>query len=466
MSYDLIVIGSGPGGYTGAIRASQLGLKTAIIEKYSALGGTCLNVGCIPSKALLDSSEHYHFAKEEISTHGVKVKSVSLDLPTMMNRKTKVVKELTGGIQYLMKKNKIDRFEGIGSFVDSYKIQIQKTDGSQEVIEGKHIMLAAGSKPNTLPSIDFDGKKIISSTEALALKEVPKKLLIVGGGYIGLEMASVWSRLGSEVFVVEYADRLCSAMDQELSKQLLKILQKQNIHFLLESAVQKVQVHKKNVELFYKDKSNAEHSLKGDYVLLAVGRRPYADLLNLEKVNISTDEKGFVPVDNHWRVSGHSHIFAIGDLIGGIMLAHKAEEEGVAVAETIAGQAGHVNYDTLPSVIYTWPEVASVGKTEEQLKTEGINYKVGKFPFIANGRAKALGSTDGFVKILTDAGTDQVLGVHILGPRASDMIAEAVVAMEFGSSGEDIARSFHAHPTLSEVMREAALNVDKRARQI
>ena len=466
MSYDLIVIGSGPGGYTGAIRASQLGLKTAIIEKYSTLGGTCLNVGCIPSKALLDSSEHYHFAKEEISTHGVKVKSVSLDLPTMMNRKTKVVKELTGGIQYLMKKNKIDRFEGVGSFVDSHKIQIQKTDGSLEVIEGKHIMLAAGSKPNALPGIDFDGERVISSTETLALKEVPKKLLIVGGGYIGLEMASVWSRLGSEVFVIEYADRLCSAMDQELSKQLLKVLQKQNIHFLLENAVQKVQVHKNNVELFYKDKSNTEHSLKGDHVLLAVGRRPYADLLGLEKVNISTDEKGFVSVDNHWRVSGHSHIFAIGDLIGGIMLAHKAEEEGVAVAETIAGQAGHVNYDTLPSVIYTWPEVASVGKTEEQLKTEGVNYKSGKFPFTANGRAKALGSTDGFVKILTDAGTDQILGVHILGPRASDMIAEAVVAMEFGSSGEDIARSFHAHPTLSEVMREAALNIDKRARQI
>ena len=466
MSYDLIVIGSGPGGYTGAIRASQLGLKTAIVEKYSTLGGTCLNVGCIPSKALLDSSEHYHFAKEEISTHGVKVKSVSLDLPTMMNRKTKLVKELTGGIQYLMKKNKIDHFEGSGSFVEPHKIQVQKADGSQEVIEGKHIMLATGSKPNALPGIDFDGERIISSTEALALKEVPKKLLIVGGGYIGLEMASVWSRLGSEVFVVEYAERLCSAMDQELSKQLLKVLQKQNIHFLLESAVQGVKVHKKDVELLYKDKSNTEHSLRGDHVLLAVGRRPYADLLNLEKVNIATNEKGFVPVDAHWRVSGHSHIFAIGDLIGGIMLAHKAEEEGVAVAETIAGQAGHVNYDTLPSVIYTWPEVASVGKTEEQLKTDGVNYKAGKFPFTANGRAKALGSTDGFVKILAEVGTDQILGVHILGPRASDMIAEAVVAMEFGSSSEDIARSFHAHPTLSEVMREAALNVDKRARQI
>lgn len=466
MSYDLIVIGSGPGGYTGAIRAGQLGLKTAIVEKYPTLGGTCLNVGCIPSKALLDSSEHYHFAKEEISLHGVKVKSVSLDLPTMMNRKTKLVKELTGGIQYLMKKNKIDCFEGVGSFVEPHKIQVQKTDGSQEVIEGKNIMLAAGSKPNALPGIDFDGQRVISSTEALTLKTVPKKLLIVGGGYIGLEMASVWSRLGSEVFVVEYANRLCPAMDQELSKQLLKVLQKQNIHFLLESAVQKVEVHKKDVELFYKDKSNKENSLKGDHVLLAVGRRPYADLLNLEKVNIATDEKGFVSVDKHWRVSGHSHIFAIGDLIGGVMLAHKAEEEGVAVAETIAGQVGHVNYDTLPSVIYTWPEVASVGKTEEQLKSEGVNYKSGKFPFTANGRAKALGSTDGFVKILAEAETDQILGVHILGPRASDMIAEAVVAMEFGSSSEDIARSFHAHPTLSEVMREAALNTDKRARQI
>ena len=466
MSYDLIVIGAGPGGYTGAIRASQLGLKTAVVEKYKTLGGTCLNVGCIPSKALLDSSEHYHFAKEQARDHGVKIKSVELDLPAMMNRKTKIVKELTGGIEYLFKKNKITRFEGAGSFLSPHKIQVQKTDGSKEVIEGKHIMLAAGSKPGLLPNIALDSGKIISSTTALTLKKPPKKLLIVGGGYIGLEMASVWSRLGAEVHVVEFADRLCPSMDKELSGQLLKVLKKQNISFLLESSVQNITAHKKEVQLVYKDKSGAEHLLKGDHVLLAVGRRPYTDLLGLEKVNISTDEKGFVPVDSQWRVFNHSHIFAIGDLIGGAMLAHKAEEEGVAVAEIIAGQAGHVNYNTLPSVIYTWPEAASVGKTEEQLQAEEVNYKVGKFPFTANGRAKALGFTEGFVKILAESGTDQILGVHILGPRASDMIAEAVTAMEFGASSEDIARSFHAHPTLSEVVREAALNVDKKARQI
>lgn len=327
-------------------------------------------------------------------------------------------------------------------------------------------MIATGSVPNNLPNISFNEERIISSTEALSLSKLPKKLLIVGGGYIGLEMASVWSRLGTEVIVLEYADRLCPMMDQELSKNLLKVLQKQKIKFLLESAVQKVNTTKSGTELFYKNKANETLSLKGDYVLLAVGRRPYSKNLNLEKANIQTDKQGFISVDNHWRTKTHSHIFAIGDVIGGTMLAHKAEEEGVAVAEIIAGQAGHVNYETVPSVIYTWPEVASVGKTEEELKTQGVKYKSGKFPFTANGRAKALGSTEGFVKILADSNTDQILGVHILGPRASDMIAEAVVAMEFGASSEDLARSFHAHPTLSEVMREAALNVDKRARQI
>ena len=465
MSYDLIVIGSGPGGYTGAIRAAQLGLKTAVVEKDKPLGGTCLNVGCIPSKALLDSSEHYHFAKEEMSVHGVKASSVSLDLTAMMNRKSKIVKELTGGIQYLFKKNKITRFEGVGSFVSPHEVQV--TNGSDtQTIKGKNIMLATGSVPNDLPGIAFDGKRIISSTEALSLSKLPKKLLIVGGGYIGLEMASVWSRLGTEVIVLEYADRLCPMMDQELSKNLFKVLQKQKIKFLLESAVQKAQSTKSGVELSYKDKTGKIYSLKGDYVLLAVGRKPYSEGLALEEVNIQTDERGFISVDSHWRVKNHSHIFAIGDLIGGAMLAHKAEEEGVAVAETIASQAGHVNYSTVPSVIYTWPEIASVGKTEEELKKESYSYKSGKFPFTANGRAKALGCTDGFVKVLSDADTDQILGVHILGPRASDMIAEAVVAMEFGASSEDLARSFHAHPTLSEVMREAALNVDKRARQI
>ena len=465
MSYDLIVIGSGPGGYTGAIRAAQLGLKTAVVEKDKSLGGTCLNVGCIPSKALLDSSEHYHFAKEEMSVHGVKTSSVSLDLKTMMSRKSKIVKELTGGIQYLFKKNKIDRFEGMGSFLSPHQVQV-KNGSNTKVIEGKNILIATGSIPNSLPNISFDGKRVLSSTEALSLEILPKKLLIVGGGYIGLEMASVWSRLGTEVIVLEYADRLCPMVDQELSKNLLKVLQKQKINFLLESAVQKVNATKSGTKLFYKNKANETLSLKGDYVLLAVGRRPYSQNLNLEKANIQTDKQGFISVDKHWKTKNHPHIFAIGDVIGGTMLAHKAEEEGVAVAEIIAGQAGHVNYETVPSVIYTWPEVASVGKTEEELKTQGIKYKSGKFPFTANGRAKALGSTEGFVKILADTNTDQILGVHILGPRASDMIAEAVVAMEFGASSEDLARSFHAHPTLSEVMREAALNVDKRARQI
>ena len=465
MSYDLIVIGSGPGGYIGAIRARQLGLKTAVVEKDKSLGGTCLNVGCIPSKALLDSSEHYHFAKEEMSVHGIKTSSVSLDLTSMMGRKSKIVKELTGGIQYLFKKNKIDHFEGVGSFISPNQIQIKNSSDTQ-ILEGKNIILATGSAPNDLPGIPFDGKRVISSTEALSLNKVPKKLLIVGGGYIGLEMASVWSRLGAEVIVIEYADRLCPAMDQELSKNLLKVLQKQKIKILLESAVQKTQNTKSGIELFYKNKAGETNSLQGDYVLLAVGRQPYSQALALETVNIQTDERGFVPVDKQWRTKAHSHIFAIGDLIGGAMLAHKAEEEGVAVAEIIAGQAGYVHYETVPSVIYTWPEVASVGKTEEQLKTQEINYKSGKFPFTANGRAKALGSTEGFVKILADTHTDHILGVHILGPRASDMIAEAVVAMEFGASSEDLARSFHAHPTLSEVMREAALNVDKKARQI
>ena len=465
MIYDLIIIGAGPGGYTGAIRAAQLGLKTAVIEKDNSLGGTCLNVGCIPSKALLDSSEHYFFAKNDMDQHGVNCKFVSLNLKTMMNRKSNIVKELTQGVQYLFKKNKIERLEGVGSLISPNQVQIQKGSNSQ-IIEGKHIMLATGSVPNELPNIALDGDKIISSTEALKLTEAPKKMLIIGGGYIGLEMGSVWSRLGSEVLVIEYASRLCPAMDEQLSKGLLQVLKKQGIQFLMESTVQEVKTTRSSVELIYQDKSKTNHSIKGDIALLAVGRKAYSQSLGLDKAGIQTDEKGFIPVDQHWRTKTHPHIFAIGDLIGGVMLAHKAEEEGVAVAETIAGSAGHVNYHTIPSVIYTWPEVASVGKTEAELKKEGREYRSGQFPFTANGRAKALGFTQGFVKILADTKTDQILGVHILGPRASDMIAEAVVTMEFGGSSEDLARSFHAHPTLSEVMREAALNVDKRARQI
>ena len=463
-TYDLVVIGSGPGGYTGAIRASQLGLKTALVEKHKNLGGVCLNVGCIPSKALLDSSEHYHFAKEEMAHHGVKASSISLDLKTMMQRKTKIVQELTEGIQYLLKKNKIDHYEGTGSFLSPNQIQVQN-DSNTTIVEGKHIMLATGSKPKDLPGLTFDNDKIISSTSALSFSKVPKKLLVVGGGYIGLEMASVWSRLGSEVTVLEYANCLCPQMDREISKALLKTLQKQKIKILLECAVQHAKKTKSEVELFYKDKAGGEHSLSGDYVLLSVGRKAFTQGLQLEKVGIQTDKQGFVLVDKQMRTKAHSHIFAIGDLIGGAMLAHKAEEEGVAVAEIIAGQAGHVNYNTLPSVIYTWPESASVGKTEEQLKKEGVAYKVGRFPFTANGRAKALGCVEGFVKVLAEAKTDLILAVHIIGPRASDMLAEAIVAMEMGASSEDLARSFHAHPTLSEALREAALQVEKRGRQ-
>ncbi len=464
-TYDLIVIGSGPGGYTGAIRASQLGLKTAVVEKHKTLGGVCLNVGCIPSKALLDSSEHYHFAKTEMALHGVKASSVALDLKTMLNRKNKIVQDLTGGIQYLFKKNKIDRYEGVGAFVSPHQIKVQAKSGPAKVLEGKNIMLATGSVPKALPNLSFDDDKIVSSTTALSFNKVPKKLLVVGGGYIGLEMASIWSRLGAEVVVLEYAPRICPHMDQELSLALLKTLRKQNIQILLESAIQKAEKKGSQVLLFYKDKAGQDHSLKGDYVLLAVGRTPYTEGLHLEKAQIHTNQQGFVPVNQQWRTR-QSHIFAIGDLIGGTMLAHKAEDEGVAVAEILAGQAGHVNYATLPSVIYTWPESGSVGQTEEQLKKAGTAYKAGRFPFTANGRARALGCVEGFVKILAEAKTDLILGVHITGPRASDMLAEAVVAMEMGASSEDLARSFHAHPTLSEAMREAALNVDKRARQI
>jgi len=464
-SYDLIVIGSGPGGYTGAIRAAQLGCKTAVIEKYHTLGGTCLNVGCIPSKALLDSSEHYHFAQKDMACHGITASSISLDLTKMMNRKSRIVEELTQGIQYLFKKNRIDRFEGEGSFVSPHQVQIKSPSGTR-TIEGKNIMLATGSKPRDLKNIPWDGKQVISSTEALSLTQVPHKMLVIGGGFIGLEMASVWSRLGSQVTVIEHSDRLCASLDQELSKHLLKILKQQGIHFILDSAIQNVQKQSSEVTLTYQSKDKKLQDISADLVLLAVGRRPYPDLLQLGRVNIKTDDRGFIPVNKQWRTEAHPHIFAVGDLIGGIMLAHKAEEEGVAVAEVIAQGTGHVNYDTIPSVIYTWPEVASVGQNEQQLKEQGISYHVGKFPFIANGRAKALGHTQGFVKILAEAQTDRVLGVHIIGPRASDLLPEAVTVMEFGGSSEDIARSIHAHPTLSEVMREAALAVEKRARQI
>lgn len=465
-SFDLVVIGSGPGGYTGAIRAAQLGLKTAIIEKDKTLGGTCLNVGCIPSKALLDSSENFSMAHHDFKTHGIDLSGVKLNLPAMMARKDKIVSDLTGGVAFLMKKNKITHFNGKGKLVSGTQVEITAPDGTKQVIEGKNIMLATGSVANELPTVPFDGKRIISSTEALSLPDVPKHLLVVGGGVIGLELGSVWLRLGAKVTVLEYADRLCAAMDAQMTKQMQTALGKQGMEFLFQVKVTGSKTSKYAVQLTYEDMNdgNKPKQIEGDVVLVATGRKPYSDGLGLEALGIEKDKRGFVMVNDHLQTN-LPNIFAIGDLIPGLMLAHKAEEEGVAVAETIVNGSGHVNYETVPGVVYTWPELASVGATEEELKNKGIEYKAGSFKFSANARAKAIGTTDGLVKVLADAQSDRILGVHIFGPRASDMIAEAVVAMEFGGSSEDLARSFHAHPTLSEVMREAALNVDQRARQ-
>lgn len=463
--FDLVIIGSGPGGYVGAIRAAQLGLKTAVIEKDKTLGGTCLNVGCIPSKALLDSSEHYAMALHDFKTHGIEVGSVKLNLGQMLARKDKIVKDLTGGVAFLFKKHKITHYQGKGRVVGQNKVEVTGEDGSKQVLDAKNIMLATGSVVNELPAVPFDGKRVISSTEALTLSEVPKHLLVVGGGVIGLELGSVWLRLGAKVTVLEYGERLCGTMDSQITKRLEMVLNKQGMEFLFKVKVSGCKTSKNAVQLDYEEMNDgSKKSIEGDVVLVATGRRPFSDGLGLEALGIERDKRGFVLVNEHLQTK-YPNIYAVGDLIPGPMLAHKAEEEGVAVAETIAGGAGHVNYETVPGIVYTWPEVASVGATEDQLKENGTEYKAGTFMFTPNGRAKAMGMTDGICKVLADAHTDRLLGVHILGPRASDMIAEAVVAMEFGGSAEDLARSFHAHPTLSEVLREAALNVDKRARQ-
>ncbi|MCM2282002.1 MAG: dihydrolipoyl dehydrogenase [Bdellovibrionaceae bacterium] len=464
--YDLVVIGAGPGGYTGAIRAAQLGLHVAVVEKGATLGGTCLNVGCIPSKALLDSSEHYSMAKHgDFAAHGLKFQKVDLDLSAMMSRKAGVVKELTDGIQFLFNKNKIEWVKGVGRITGAHQVSVQSESGAR-VLQAKNIMIATGSVPVELPFLKFDGKRVMSSTEALSLPEVPKHLVVVGGGVIGLELGSVWARLGAKVTVIEFAPMIAGAADQAAAKQLLRILKKQGIEFLLSCKVTKSEVSAKGVTLEYEDMSEKKTAtIEADYVLVSTGRRAYADKLGLETVGIQVDKRGCVEIDDHFRTAV-PNIYAVGDVVRGPMLAHKAEEEGVAVAEIIAGRAGHVNYETVPSVIYTWPELAWVGWTEEQAKQSGRRYKVGQFPFKPNARAKAMGFTDGLCKIIADSETDRVLGVHILGPRASDMIAEAVVAMEFGGSSEDIARSFHAHPTLAEVVREAALAVDGRARQM
>lgn len=463
--FDIVIIGSGPGGYVGAIRAAQLGLKTAVVEKSKIFGGTCLNVGCIPSKALLESSEHYEFIKKDASSHGISVPKVSLDLKTMMNRKDKIVKDLTQGIQFLFKKNKITTFEGFGKLKSKNEIEIVN-NGKTQTIVAKNIILATGSNPVELPFAKWDQKTIVSSTEALSFKEVPKKLIVVGGGYIGLELGSVWNRLGSEVSVIEFASSICPAMDKDIRNKLFQSLKKQGLQFYLNSKVTKIEANKdRQAELSFTNNDNKTETLKADKVLVCVGRRAFTKSLGLENLNIKTNAQGQIEVDKHLRTST-PNVFAIGDVIQGPMLAHKAEEEGVAVAEFIANNYGHVNYETVPSVIYTWPEAASVGKTEEEVKASGVNYNVGSFPFAANGRAKALGCTEGFVKIIADKKSDRILGVHIFGPRAGDLISEAIVAMEFKASSEDLARSFHAHPTLSEAVREAALAVNKQARQM
>ncbi len=455
--FDITIIGSGPGGYVAAIRAAQLGFKTAIIEKYPTLGGTCLNVGCIPSKALLDSSEHFEKAKHEFADYGILINEPKVDLPKMIARKNAVVEQTTKGINYLMDKNKVTVFEGVGSFESATKIKITKNDGSTESIESKYTIIATGSKPSTLPFITIDKERIITSTEALGLQEVPKKLLVIGGGVIGLELGSVYMRLGAEVTVIEYLDKIIPGMDGALSKELQKVLKKQGMKFSLSTAVSGVERIGDSVRVTATDKKGEKVIFEGDYCLVSVGRRPYTDGLSLENAGVELDERGRVKVNDHLQTN-IPNIYAIGDVVKGVMLAHKAEEEGVFVVESLAGQKPHINYNLIPGVVYTWPEVAGVGKTEEQLKAEGIDYKVGNFPMRALGRSRASGDTDGFVKILADAKTDEILGFHIIGARAADLIAEGVTAMEFRASAEDLTRMSHAHPTYAEAIKEAALD--------
>ena len=454
-SYDVAIIGSGPGGYVAAIRCAQLGMKTAIIEKYSTLGGTCLNVGCIPSKALLSSSHHYEEATKHFSDHGIEIPGeIKVNLEKMIGRKQAVVDQTTGGIDFLMKKNKIDVYEGLGAFKDATHISIEGKDAGE--IEAKHIIIATGSKPSNLPFITLDKERIITSTEALKLKEIPKHMIVIGGGVIGLELGQVYYRLGSQVTVIEYLDRILPTMDAGLSKELNKVFKKAKCKMMLSHKVQSVERKGDEVIVKAENKKGEVIEFKGDYCLVSVGRRPYTAGLNTEAAGVKINDKGQVEVNEHLQTSA-SNIYAIGDVIKGAMLAHKAEEEGVFVAETIAGQKPHIDYNLIPGVVYTWPEVAAVGKTEEELKADNIDYKVGQFPFRALGRARASGDIDGFVKILADKTTDEVLGVHMIGARCADLIAEAVTAMEFRASAEDISRMSHAHPTFAEAVKEAAL---------
>jgi dihydrolipoamide dehydrogenase len=461
-NFDLVVIGGGPGGYVCAIRASQLGLKTACVESRGALGGTCLNVGCIPSKSLLNLSENFNKAKKDFNKQGIEIEGIKLNIEKMMSNKNKSIQVLTKGVEFLFKKNKVTYFKGKGVLLSKNDIVVYESNNKRTNIKSKNIVIATGSTVTSLPGIEINEKNIVSSTGALSFDKVPPKLAVIGGGYIGLEMGSVWSRLGSDVTVIEFLDFITPGMDREISNEFQKILSKQGIKFKMGSKVESVKDQGNTVLISYTNVKNSKKEvLEVDKVLVSVGRKPYTEGLNLSKVGIKKDSKGRIEVNNKLQTSV-SNIYAIGDVIKGPMLAHKAEEEGIAVAEILAGQAGHVNYDVIPGVVYTSPEVATVGKTEEQLKDENKSYKIGKFPFLANSRAKVNNETEGFVKILADSKTDKVLGVHIIGPHCGDMIAEMALAMEFGASAEDIARTCHAHPTHTEAIKEAALAVDKR----
>ncbi len=459
--FQAVVIGGGPGGYVCAIRLAQLGLKTACIESRGSLGGTCLNVGCIPSKSLLNLSEEFHNA-QSLSNKGIEIGEVKLNLSKMMKNKDKAVTILTKGVEFLLKKNKVTYFKGTGSFKSKNDIVIKDNDNKETIIQTENTIIATGSVPVSLPGVEIDEKVIVSSTGALKLEQVPKKMVVVGGGYIGLEMGSVWSRFGSEVHVVEFLDHITPGMDKEISSEFMKILKKQGINFHMQHKVEQIKKNNNNAIVSTLNENGTKKDFECDVVLISVGRKPNTEGLNLQKIGVELDEKKRVKTDKNFKTN-QNNIYAIGDVISGPMLAHKAEDEGIAVAENIAGQSGHVNYDTIPGVIYTSPEVASIGKTEEQLKDLKINYKIGKFSFMANSRAKAIDDTEGFVKILADEKTDKVLGAHLIGPHAGELIGEIGIAMEFGASSEDIARTCHAHPTFSEAVKEAALSVDKRA---
>ena len=456
-SYDVLVIGSGPGGYVAAIRSAQLGMKTAIVEKYSTMGGTCLNVGCIPSKSLLDSSHHYEEAIKKFPDHGINIEGkINLDLSKMIDRKQAVVDQTTKGIDFLMKKNNITVYNGLGSFKDNNNLDLIIDGKVSKTISSKNFIIATGSKPSQLPFAKIDKDRIISSTEALSLKEIPKHLIVVGGGVIGLELGQVYSRLGSKVSIIEYQDRIIASMDSGLSKELHKVLKKQNIEFFLSHKVSSIDKNGKSVVVQATDKNDNKVNLEGDYCLISIGRRAYTEGLNLKAVGLDVNEKGQIEINENMQTTV-SNIYAIGDVVRGAMLAHKAEEEGVLVAEVISGQKPHIDYNLIPGVVYTWPEVASVGKTEDELKENNINIKIGKFPMRALGRSRASSDLDGFVKVIAHKDTDEILGIHMIGPRCADLISEAVVAMEFRASAEDIARISHAHPTFSEAIKEAAL---------